>query len=134
MNVALIEGAYSILHVQQELQMKEVTLRSFFCPLREDTLILTVDEDRVYRVYLSEDRLSVDRKFNYDDGMNQCSFASYKEALKIFKLAIGNQKANLAWRQKKQMDAVGVIDAKVYHEDLKTWIGNQIGPQLGNNP
>lgn len=57
--------------------MTEAVLKSVFLPYKDDHLVITVDDDRVYRVYCQEDdHLSLDRNFSHTTG-SMVNFATY---------------------------------------------------------
>ena len=58
----------------------ETVLKKKFLPLRDSTVTLTVDEDRVYRVIYDDDQLDCNRKYCFNRGGHDVTYEKYEEA------------------------------------------------------
>jgi hypothetical protein len=94
----------------------KATLKKWFNSLKEENLVLTVDLDRVYRVYHEEDRLSFDGRVNFSEGSTLCSFADYKSAKKFFEAVKTSAKREYDARLLQQALRHGFKSTKEIHE------------------
>ena len=63
----------------------EAVLKEKFLPLRDSTIRLTVDENRVYRVIYDDDQLDSNRQYCFNRAGQDVTYKTYAEAAKDYK-------------------------------------------------
>lgn len=87
--------------------MKESVLKSMFVSPMDDKILLTVDEDRVYRVYWEDERLSHNREFSLTR-QELVTFDTFIAATRMYKKLGPDAESTYLGRLIKKNEAMGV--------------------------